>query len=70
MKRGEGVETFMQNQPIHPLRPPRPCPECGQKSQYNTYPFCSSRCRAIDLNRWLSGSYILPPPSQESDEEE
>nr|WP_244925520.1 hypothetical protein [Bartonella elizabethae] len=24
----------------------------------------------MDLNRWLSGAYILPPPSQISDEEE
>ncbi|WP_019222672.1 DNA gyrase inhibitor YacG [Bartonella rattaustraliani] len=52
------------------MRPPHPCPICGQMAQQNTYPFCSSRCRAIDLNRWLSGAYILPPPSQGSDEEE
>ncbi|CAK02219.1 DNA gyrase inhibitor YacG [Bartonella tribocorum] len=51
-------------------RPPHPCPICGQMSQTSAYPFCSSRCRAIDLNRWLSGSYILPPPPQVSDEEE
>ncbi|MET3560596.1 endogenous inhibitor of DNA gyrase (YacG/DUF329 family) [Bartonella japonica] len=51
-------------------RPPHPCPICGHKSQQNTYPFCSTRCRAIDLNRWLSGAYILPPPPQISDEEE
>ncbi|EJF76737.1 hypothetical protein MCQ_01679, partial [Candidatus Bartonella washoeensis Sb944nv] len=25
---------------------------------------------AIDLNRWLSGAYILPPPPQKTDEEE
>ncbi|WP_273719503.1 MULTISPECIES: DNA gyrase inhibitor YacG [Bartonella] len=51
-------------------RPPHPCPICGQMSQKSAYPFCSSRCRAIDLNRWLSGAYILPPPPQVSDEEE
>ncbi|WP_375673257.1 DNA gyrase inhibitor YacG [Bartonella sp. TS82HLJMH] len=52
------------------IRPPHPCPICGQMSQQNAYPFCSTRCRAIDLNRWLSGAYILPPPPQKSDEEE
>ncbi|WP_273723520.1 DNA gyrase inhibitor YacG [Bartonella sp. AU18XJBT] len=51
-------------------RPPHPCPICGQMSQKSSYPFCSTRCRAIDLNRWLSGAYILPPPPQVSDEEE
>ncbi|WP_212112938.1 DNA gyrase inhibitor YacG [Bartonella queenslandensis] len=51
-------------------RPPHPCPICGQMSQKSSYPFCSTRCRAVDLNRWLSGAYILPPPTQVSDEEE
>ncbi|WP_273760404.1 DNA gyrase inhibitor YacG [Bartonella sp. ML70XJBT.G] len=53
-----------------PIRPAHPCPICGQMAQQNAYPFCSTRCRAIDLNRWLSGAYILPPPPQVSDEEE
>ncbi|WP_317993764.1 DNA gyrase inhibitor YacG [Bartonella gliris] len=53
-----------------PLRPPHPCPICGQMAQQNSYPFCSTRCRAIDLNRWLSGAYILPPPPHKADEEE
>ncbi|UNE53854.1 DNA gyrase inhibitor YacG [Bartonella machadoae] len=51
-------------------RPAHPCPICGQMAQQNAYPFCSTRCRAIDLNRWLSGAYILPPPPQISNEEE
>ncbi|CBI76856.1 conserved protein of unknown function [Bartonella clarridgeiae 73] len=52
------------------LRSSRPCPECGKISQQDSYPFCSSRCRAVDLNRWLSGAYVLPPPPQKTDEEE
>lgn len=52
------------------IRPAHSCPICGQMAQQNAYPFCSTRCRAIDLNRWLSGAYILPPPPQVSDEEE
>lgn len=23
-------------------------------------PFCSARCKAVDLGRWLSGAYALP----------
>ncbi|MBZ0164125.1 MAG: DNA gyrase inhibitor YacG [Notoacmeibacter sp.] len=45
---------------VTPLRPPRPCPECGRPSARETFPFCSSRCKNIDLNRWLSGSYAIP----------
>jgi uncharacterized protein len=45
---------------VAPLRPKRPCPECGRPSSRETYPFCSTRCKQVDLNRWLSGSYAIP----------
>lgn len=45
---------------VTPLRPRKPCPECGRPSTRESYPFCSSRCKAIDLNRWLSGAYVIP----------
>jgi len=47
---------------VAPLRKPVACPECGKPSQREFYPFCSSRCRSMDLNRWLSGRYIIPGP--------
>ncbi|MGY6709379.1 MAG: DNA gyrase inhibitor YacG [Rhizobiaceae bacterium] len=56
---------------VTPLRPPRPCPECGRPSERASFPFCSPRCKAIDLNRWLSGSYVIPgPPDEEFDDGE
>ena len=45
---------------VEPLRPKRKCPECGKESRRETYPFCSQRCKDIDLNRWLSGAYAIP----------
>lgn len=45
---------------VTPLRPRRPCPECGKPSARDTYPFCSVRCKNVDLNRWLSGAYVIP----------
>lgn len=45
---------------VTPLRPRRPCPECGKPSARGTYPFCSVRCKNVDLNRWLSGAYVIP----------
>ncbi len=53
---------------VTPLRPKRPCPECGQPSARATYPFCSARCKDVDLNRWLSGSYAIPVRDDEDDE--
>ena len=45
---------------VTPLRPKRPCPECGKPSAREAYPFCSERCKNVDLGRWLTGSYVLP----------
>ncbi len=50
------------------LRPKRPCPECGKPSARETFPFCSTRCKNVDLNRWLSGSYRIPVRDDEEDE--
>jgi endogenous inhibitor of DNA gyrase (YacG/DUF329 family) len=52
---------------VTPLRPRRACPECGKPSVRDTYPFCSSRCKAVDLNRWLSGSYVIPGREDEDE---
>jgi endogenous inhibitor of DNA gyrase (YacG/DUF329 family) len=38
----------------------KPCPICGKPAAEATRPFCSPRCRDVDLNRWLSGRYIVP----------
>ncbi len=48
---------------VTPLRPRRKCPECGRPSDRATFPFCSPRCKAVDLNRWLSGAYVIPGPA-------
>ncbi len=39
------------------------CPNC--KKKFNFYssesrPFCSERCRMIDLGQWLTESYTVP----------
>jgi endogenous inhibitor of DNA gyrase (YacG/DUF329 family) len=28
-------------------------------------PFCSSRCKRVDLGRWLAGDYRIPGPPAE-----
>lgn len=54
---------------VTPLRPKRSCPECGRPASRETYPFCSTRCKEIDLNRWLSGNYVIPARDDEDDKE-
>lgn len=36
------------------------CPICGKPADDKVKPFCSMRCRQVDLNRWLSESYRIP----------
>lgn len=55
---------------IAPLRKPQPCPECSKPSTRDSYPFCSERCRAVDLNRWFTGSYAIPVTETEDNQEE
>jgi endogenous inhibitor of DNA gyrase (YacG/DUF329 family) len=47
---------------------PKKCPICGKPAQEATLPFCSPRCRDVDLNRWFTGSYVVP--ASEGDEED
>jgi endogenous inhibitor of DNA gyrase (YacG/DUF329 family) len=39
------------------------CPECGKAIEYspeNEYrPFCSKRCKLIDLGEWIEGRYKI-----------
>lgn len=48
--------------------PAKPCPECGKPANPATAPFCSPRCRDVDLHRWLSGKYVIP--GKETDPED
>jgi endogenous inhibitor of DNA gyrase (YacG/DUF329 family) len=33
------------------------------------FPFCSDRCKLIDLNRWLTGRYQIPVVDREDPDE-
>ena len=47
-----------------------PCPRCGAQAPYapeNRWrPFCSERCRTIDLGAWASESYRIPEPIKDA----
>jgi endogenous inhibitor of DNA gyrase (YacG/DUF329 family) len=46
------------------------------REENEAFPFCSARCRAVDLARWFTGSYRVPgapaqpPPPKDPDEEQ
>lgn len=41
------------------------CPICGKPVEPAHRPFCSQRCADVDLNRWLSGRYVVPAVENE-----
>lgn len=51
------------------------CAICGKPAQPEYRPFCSRRCADVDLQRWFSGSYVVPAaddaslPGEEQDDD-
>jgi uncharacterized protein len=45
--------------------PLKACPICGKPVAARFSPFCSRRCVDVDLNRWLSGVYVVPTAADE-----
>ena len=49
----------------------RKCPSCNRlvevKAPDAFRPFCSARCRAADLGKWLDGAYKISAPMAEED---
>ena len=48
------------------------CPTCGARVEWTPQaawrPFCSERCKLIDLGAWASESYRIPAVEREDDE--
>jgi len=46
------------------------CPICKKavKNSDPQFPFCSPRCRTIDLGKWASGEYVVAAPVTDAEE--
>jgi uncharacterized protein len=46
------------------------CPICKKsvKEVGADFPFCSERCRTIDLGKWASGEYVVSSPVTDAEE--
>lgn len=46
------------------MPPVVPCPQCGRLVEWSATspfrPFCSERCRLIDLGEWFDESHAIP----------
>ena len=45
------------------------CPTCRKVvlASSEDFPFCSDRCRILDLGKWASGEYKVSSPIQDPD---
>jgi endogenous inhibitor of DNA gyrase (YacG/DUF329 family) len=48
------------------------CPICGEevtpRSANKAFPFCTARCKSIDLGKWLNEDYRVPATPDEAGE--
>jgi endogenous inhibitor of DNA gyrase (YacG/DUF329 family) len=53
--------AFMPRKRVRSLR----CPACRTivLRKDPEFPFCSERCRLIDLGKWASGAYVVSGPA-------
>lgn len=60
----------MKNPTAHEIK--THCPICKKHADHNEpyYPFCSKRCKTIDLGRWADESYKITRPIEQRDLEE
>ena len=48
----------------------RPCPTCGKPAEWENNPdrpFCSDRCRLLDLGAWADERYVVETDGAEDD---
>jgi len=52
------------------LKPGARCPHCGGATTLDTEnparPFCSERCKLLDLGAWFNGRYGIPAAAEDS----
>ena len=49
------------------------CPICRKAAEprpaNRSFPFCSDRCKLVDLGKWLGGEYRIPGRPEEAEDE-
>jgi endogenous inhibitor of DNA gyrase (YacG/DUF329 family) len=47
------------------------CPICKKPvaTADSDFPFCSERCRTIDLGNWSSGRYVISSPVRDTEDD-
>ena len=66
------LSTSLPSMPMSPMSQastgPK-CPICGKAAIERYRPFCSARCKDVDLHRWIAGVYAVPVTEDEEEDE-
>ncbi len=47
------------------------CPQCKKKRAHKqSMPFCSERCRLLDLGAWFDASYCISEPAVDAEDDD
>lgn len=65
-----GDRLSLMRRMVHEVSTPGTCPTCKEPTRKSaeSFPFCSERCRLVDLGKWFRGDYKVSRPV-EADEE-
>lgn len=65
----DSVKTKKPASKSPPGNAPKTCPQCGRPRQHRYRPFCSERCRDVDLGNWFKGAYAIPVKDDDYDDQ-
>jgi uncharacterized protein len=54
---------------VEEVKPGGRCPICKKPTAQGSRPFCSKRCRDVDLSQWLGGGYVIAGGDADADED-
>ncbi|MBI1175617.1 MAG: DNA gyrase inhibitor YacG [Sideroxydans sp.] len=57
---------------MHKKKPVVACPQCGKDVVWETEsryrPFCSERCKLVDLGQWANEGYRIPLAEEQNED--
>ena len=63
-------ENLLTESEIKKSEKPILCPLCRKETATSFRPFCSKKCKMVDLYKWVAGHYVIPGDPAEMMEKE
>ena len=63
-------ENLVTESEVKKSEKPSLCPLCHKQTGASFRPFCSKKCKMVDLYKWVAGHYVIPGDPAEMMEKE